>query len=104
MNRFWLPLFLLALGIFGLLEHEEIRDQWAAMYPDDAAHQDALTHCAEDDAQFNRFNPERRAACYEKYLQVELPATAPETIPVQAPDDPTPPHFVPHPPTVQTDR
>jgi hypothetical protein len=103
MARFLFPLFLIALGVFGLLEHDPINDQWAAMYPEDAAQRDALAHCVQDDGLLNRFSESARAACYQKYLQVQLPAAAPG-ITVGIPGAPPPVHFVPHAPTVHTNH
>lgn len=91
MARFLFPLLLIALGVLGLTERDEIGAQWGAMYPDDAAEQDALTRCAQEDSVFDRFSAATRAACYQKYLQ--LPTAAPLTVGV--PGAPT--HAVPHP-------
>jgi hypothetical protein len=96
MSRFIFPLFLLALGIFGLVEHEAINQQWAAMYPSDPSLQAALTRCAEDNVLFNRFSADARAGCYQKYLQPELPGSAPG-VTVSIPG-----HLVPHAPAVRT--
>ena len=101
MGRFIFPLFLIGLGIFGLAEHQVIDEQWSAMYPDDAARQNALTRCAQEDGMFNRFTPAGRASCYQKYLQVELPPAAPGLtvgVPGGAPGTApaTPTHVVPH--------
>ena len=87
---------MIALGVIGLVEHEAINNEWNAMYPEDAAEQDALTRCAQDDGLFNRFNADSRAACYQKYLQSGLPAAAPG-ISVGIPG-----HVVPHAPPVRT--
>ena len=102
MARFLFPLVLLALGIFGLVEHDAINDQWAAMYPEDTALQAALSHCTQDNFLFNRFSASARAACYQKYLQPEAPVTAPG-ITVGVPGAP-PPHVVPRAPTVHTNH
>ena len=101
MAQFLFPLLLIALGVFGLLNHDLIQDQWSAMYPDDPARQAALTRCAAEDSMFNRFTPAGRTACYQKYLQVELPAAAPG-IAVSIPGAPTtsPTHVMPHPPAI----
>lgn len=101
MARFLFALLLIALGTLGLVEHDAISDQWAAMYPDDPAEQDALSRCASDDLLFNRFSAAARAACYQKYLQVELPAPAPG-ITVGIPGAPAQP--VRHPPPVRTNQ
>ena len=100
MARFIFPLFLIALGVFGLVEHDQINRQWADMYPEDAARQSALARCAQDDSLFNRFTASGRAACYQKYLQVELPPPAPG-ITVGIPGAP-PAHVVPHAPALHT--
>jgi hypothetical protein len=100
MARFIFPLFLIALGIFGLAERDAINRQWADMYPPDAARQNALTRCAQDDSLFNRFSASGRAACYQKYLQVELAPAAPGII-VGVPGA-APGHVVPHAPPVRT--
>ena len=100
MARFLFPLLLIALGIFGLVDHDMIYDEWAAMYPDDPARQNALTHCAAEDGMFNRFSDAGRAACYQKYLQVELAPAAPGiavSIPGAAPT-----HVVPQAPRLRT--
>ena len=100
MARFIFPLFLIALGVFGLIEHDVINQQWADMYPEDTARQNALTRCAQEDSLFNRFSASGRATCYQKYLQVELAPTAPG-IAVSIPGAP-PTHAVPHAPPVRT--
>ena len=97
MARFFFPLLLIALGVFGLSEHDAINDQWAAMYPDDPARQNALTRCAEEDGMFNRFTASGRAACYQKYLQVQLAPASPG-ITVGVPGA----HAVPHAPPMRT--
>ena len=102
MKRFLFPLLLMALGVFGIVEHDAINEQWAAMYPQDAARQAALARCAQDDSLFNRFSAAARAGCYQKYLQVDLPVAAPG-ITVQIPGAP-PAHVVPRPPTVHTNH
>ena len=91
MARFLFPLLLIALGVLGLAERDEINSQWAAMYPQDPAEQAALTRCAQEDSIFNRFSAAARATCYQKYLQ--LPAAAP--LAVGIPGAAT--HSVPHP-------
>lgn len=98
MARFFLALFLIALGVFGLAEHVAINDQWAAMYPDDPARQNALARCAQEDGMFNRLTASGRATCYRKYLQVELAPAAP-ALAVGIPGAPT--HGVPHPAPVR---
>lgn len=100
MARFLFPLLLIALGAFGLVDHDMVNDQWAAMYPEDAARQNALTRCAAEDGMFNRFTSTGRAACYQKYLQVELAPPAPG-IAVGIPGPP-PAHVMPHAPTLRT--
>lgn len=75
MARFLFPLLLIALGVLGLAERDEINNQWAAMYPRDPAEQAALARCTQEDSVFNRFSAAGRATCYQKYLQ--LPAAAP---------------------------
>ena len=82
MKRFLFPLFLIALGILGITEHDAITGQWTAMYPQDGARQDALQQCYEENQQFNRFSATARANCYQKYLQapggtVQAPYTPP---------------------------
>jgi hypothetical protein len=89
--RFLFPLVLIALGVLGLAESDAINAQWDGMYPRDAAQQDALTRCAQEDGVFNRFSAAARAECYQKYLQ--LPTAAPLTVGI--PSAPT--HAVPHP-------
>jgi hypothetical protein len=105
MARFLLPLLLIAIGVVGLINHGMIDDEWAAMYPTDPARQAALARCAQEDGLFNRFSEAGRAACYQKYLQVELPANAPG-ITVSIPGAPAPAtaptHVVPHAPTLHT--
>jgi hypothetical protein len=101
MKRFLFPLFVMAIGIFGIAEHDAINEQWAAMYPQDPARQTALARCHEEDGLFNRFSSAARAACYQKYLQVELPVAPP--IAVQVPYTP-PAHVVPHAPPVRTNH
>ncbi|HWD58510.1 MAG TPA: hypothetical protein VG308_09545 [Stellaceae bacterium] len=97
--RFFFPLLLIALGAFGLVQHDAITNQWDAMYPQDAAEQDALTRCAQEDGMFNRFSAAGRASCYQKYLQVQLPAAAP-AIAVGIPGQPAG-RVVPRPPPVR---
>lgn len=70
MDRFWLPLLLVAIGVIGLAAHEDINSQWSAMYPDDPARQTALANCTTEDSWFNRFSAKARFACYRKYLVV----------------------------------
>jgi hypothetical protein len=70
MDRFWLPLALIIVGAIGILLHDDIKSQWAAMYPDHAARQSALANCTTEDSWFNRFSAKARAACYQKYLVV----------------------------------
>jgi hypothetical protein len=99
MGRFLFPLFLIALGVFGLIEHDVVNDEWSAMYPEDAARKEALAHCTQEDGMFNRFSASGRTACYQKYLQVDLPAAAPGMnvgVPGTAPS-----HVVPHTPPVR---
>jgi len=91
MARFLFPLILIALGVLGLTERDAINNQWDAMYPEDAAEQDALTRCAQEDSVFNRFSAAARAACYQKYLM--LPAAAPLTVGIPGGQM----HVVPHP-------
>lgn len=100
MARFLFPLLLIALGVFGLVDHDMINVQWTAMYPEDAGRQNALTRCAAEDGMFNRFSASGRAACYQKYLQVELAPPAPG-IAVSIPGAP-PTHAVPHAPALHT--
>jgi hypothetical protein len=69
MARFLFPLFLIALGILGLTLSDAINAQWEAMYPEDAAKQDAITRCAQENVMFNRLSPDARRACYQKYLK-----------------------------------
>jgi hypothetical protein len=76
MSRFLFPLFLIALGGFGLVEHRAVTAQWTAMYPNDPDRQVALQHCFEDNHQFNRLSPAARSFCYEKYLP-EIAAARP---------------------------
>jgi hypothetical protein len=99
MARFLFPLLLVAIGVFGLLNHAMLDEQWAEMYPDDPAREAALAHCAQEDGMFNRFSEAGREACYQKYLQVELPSAEPG-IAVGVPGEPA--HAVPHPPTLHT--
>lgn len=99
MGRFIFPLFLIALGIAGLAEHERINNEWGAMYPEDEAHQDALTRCAQEDSNFNRFSSGSRDACYQKYLEAAQPAATPG-ISVGVPGAPL--HAVPHAPPMRT--
>lgn len=99
MARFLFPLFLIALGIVGLVEHDAVNAEWAAMYPQDAARQNALARCAQDNTLFNRFSASAREACYQKYMQVELPVATPG-ITVGIPGAP-PGHVVPHAPPVR---
>jgi hypothetical protein len=103
MARYLFPLLLIALGVFGLVAHDMINDAWSEMYPDDPARQAALAHCVSEDGFLNRFNAAGRAACYQKYLQVELAPAAPGiavTIPGGVPSAPA--HAVPHAPTLHT--
>lgn len=96
MARFFFPLFLIALGALGLAEHQTITNEWNEIYPQDAAEQDALARCAQESGTFNRFSAAGRTACYEKFLQVRLPANAPGiTVGVPA-------HAVPHAPSLRT--
>ncbi len=76
MSRLIFPLFLIALGVFGLAERRVITAQWTAMYPNDPDRQIALQHCFEDNHQFNRLSPAARGFCYEKYLP-EIAAARP---------------------------
>jgi hypothetical protein len=101
MGRLLFPLFLISLGVFGLIEHDMLTDQWAAMYPEDAAQQKALTRCMQEDGVFNRFSAVARTVCYQKYLQVQLPTVAPGII-VGVPGAPT--RGVPQAPTVRTNH
>jgi len=98
MTRFIFPLFMIALGLVGLVKHDAINAQWDAMYPEDTARQNALAHCAQADSLFNRFSASGRAACYQKYLQVELPPSSP-AISVGIPGMPQ--HAVPHAPPIR---
>lgn len=68
-------MILIALGILGVMQSGAINAQWEAMYPRDAAKQDAITRCTQDNPNFNRFSGPARAQCYQKYLN--LPADAP---------------------------
>jgi hypothetical protein len=91
MARFLFPLLLIALGVLGLVDHDMINDAWTAMYPDDPARQAALARCTAEDGSLNRFSAAGRAACYQKYLQVELAPAAPGiavTIPGSVPNAP----------------
>ena len=109
MRRFLFPLLLLALGFAGLAERDAINEEWAAMYPADGARQAALEHCYQEDRLFNRFSATARAACYQKYLQVELAPAAPgiavtipgNNVPASVPNTP-PAHAVPHAPSLHT--
>jgi hypothetical protein len=83
MTRFLFPVFLITLGVLGLVEHDAINAQWTAMYPDDPVRQVALQHCFEDNHQFNRLNPTARSFCYQKYLP-EIIASQPLLIPAEA--------------------
>jgi hypothetical protein len=100
MTRFLFPLLLIAAGIFGLVEHDAINQEWSDMYPQDPARQAALQHCSQEEGFFNRFSAAARASCYQKYLQVELPVTSPgySVQPV------APTRVVPHAPTVRTNH
>ncbi|HTW51270.1 MAG TPA: hypothetical protein VME45_05175 [Stellaceae bacterium] len=69
MARFLFPLVLIALGILGLTQSNAINAEWEAMYPEDAAKQDAITRCARENVMFNRLSPDARRGCYQKYLQ-----------------------------------
>ena len=101
MGRFLFPLLLIALGVYGIVRHDAINEELASMYPQDPARQAALQRCFDDDRLFNRFSATARAACYQKYLQIDLPPPAPG-ITVQVPNPPA--HVVPHPPPVRTTR
>jgi hypothetical protein len=104
MARYLFPLLLIALGVFGLVDHDMVNDAWTAMYPDDPGRQAALARCVSEDGFLNRFSATGRAACYQKYMQVELAPTAPGiavTVPGSVPSAP-PTHVVPHAPTVHT--
>jgi hypothetical protein len=101
--RFLFPLLLIAAGIFGLLEHDAINEQWAAMYPEDPARQTALSRCYEEDRLFNRFSATARTICYQKYLQVEMPVTPPG-VTVQTPSYTPPTHVVPHAPPLRNNN
>jgi hypothetical protein len=68
---------LIALGIYGLVEHDAINDQLAAMYPQDPARRSALQRCADENPLFNRFSTAARTSCYQKYLQVDIPMQPP---------------------------
>jgi hypothetical protein len=103
MKRLFFPLLLIALGVAGLVEHDAINNAWQGMFPQDPARQAALSRCSEDDRFFNRLSATARAACYQKYLQVELPVAAPPGITVQVPGAP-PAHVVPHAPPVRTNH
>lgn len=91
MARFLFPLLLIALGVLGLTERDAINNQWDAMYPRDAAEQNALAHCTQENSVFDRFSAAARAECYQKYLT--LPTAAPLTVGIPGP----PTHVVPHP-------
>lgn len=99
MTRFIFPLFLIALGVCGVVKHNAINAQWDAMYPEEATLQNALTRCAQEDSLFNRFTASGRAVCYQKYLQVELPPPAP-AVSVGIPGMPQ--HAVPHAPPIRS--
>lgn len=101
MARFFFPLLLIALGAFGLVDHAMIDEQWAVIYPEDPAKQNALARCATEDGMFNRFSPAGRAACYQKHLQVELAPPVPG-IAVGIPTTGPPTHVTPHAPTLRT--
>jgi hypothetical protein len=91
MKRFLFPLFLIALGIFGIVEHAAINDQIVAMYPDDSVHQTALARCYQENHLFNRFSATARAACYQKYLPVDVTTTPSPDVAVQIPVTPAAP-------------
>jgi len=104
MARFLFPFVLLAIGGFGLVEHDAINQQWSVMSPEDPALQTALSHCTQDNILFNRFSAAARSTCYQKYLQQETPTTAPAPgIAVGIPGAP-PTHVVPRAPTVHTNH
>jgi hypothetical protein len=69
MARFLFPIVLIALGILGLTQSEALNAQWEAMYPEDAAKQDAITRCAQENVMFDRLSADARRACYQKYLK-----------------------------------
>jgi hypothetical protein len=81
------PVLLMAAGVVGITQHDEIAGQWAAMFPADPARQAALTRCFEEDHLFNRFSAEARAGCYQRWLEVtNLPTGVVPAITVIAPN------------------
>jgi hypothetical protein len=105
MGRYFFPLLLIALGVFGLVDHDMVNDAWSAMYPQDPARQAALARCVSEDGFLNRFSEAGRTECYQKYLQVELAPAAPGiavTIPGGNAPNGAPAHAVPHAPTLHT--
>jgi hypothetical protein len=63
---------LAALGIAAFIERDEIRAQWAEIFPDDPARATALERCAYEDRQFNGFSAEARTVCYQRWLVPDL--------------------------------
>jgi hypothetical protein len=91
MGRFLFPLFLIALGILGVTQSDAINAEWQAMYPENAAKQDAITRCAKENVMFDRLSADARRACYQKYLQqpdaLNFGGSSPSS-PVAPPPDP----------------
>jgi hypothetical protein len=102
MARFLFPLLLIALGVAGLVQRDAINREWAAVYPNDPAQQAALARCVQDSGFLERFSASGRAACYEKYLNVDLPAPTPG-ISVGIPGAP-PAHAAPRAPAIHTNH
>ena len=93
MGRFLFPIFLIAVGILGVTQSRTIDAEWQAMYPEDAAKQNAITRCAQENVMFNRLSADARRACYQKYLpQPDAPlnfaGASPSSPAVPAPTDP----------------
>src|SRR5215472_18813697 len=81
------PVLVMAAGVVGIVWHDDMANQWAAMFPDDPARQTALHRCFEEDRLFNRFSSEARAACYQKWLDVtSVPSGTVAPITVVAPN------------------
>jgi hypothetical protein len=60
---------LVAAGVVGVVERDELLKQWTEIYPNDAARQTALGRCYFEKNDFNRFSAAAREACYHKWLQ-----------------------------------
>jgi hypothetical protein len=64
-----LVVLLVAAGVMGVVERDEMLKLWTEINPSDAARQTALGRCYFEDHDFNRFGAAARTRCYQKWLQ-----------------------------------